>query len=433
MQTDLTGTPSRARLERKPRCWTPSKAGVRPFPLFPILLGLTTVLSACASESQRYPVKGEINGHEIATTVDAYEAKYYLERYLSEKPGPSERESTLDEAFEDLPNAKIDRKEYKALSARFSTDLATLHLIKQLSEVPENRKLQTAYWREVEALRAISAENGPKLHSCFLARPGPLFMFVPGWLYQSNPATGSDFAEQRRLLTAIGLETQLVATKENGSIEGNAHIIADRLRSVGQDVGPTVIISASKAGPEVAHAIGHLLSAEESTVVKAWINVGGLLKGSPLADWGTDWPNHLIVSLYFAFKDLDIRESLPSMTTARSLRRWRKERIPGHIKLVNFVAVPLSGQVTPMARFGYARTSKAGPSDGLTTIIDELAHGGATVLEVGLDHYFKDPEIHLKTVALALTVIREVLGPIDMNCLPPVKKAAVAQSDLDFP
>ena len=432
MHIETANLPNLVRPGRKVICWAFAEGKLLSTLFKLLLLALSVLLSACASDSRKFDVEGEINGHEIATTVDAFEAKYYLESYLSKSLEETGREIALDDELRKLPEVPIDRDEYEALATRYSTDFATLHLIKQLSDIPENRRLQVAYWREVNSLRALSARNGADLQSCALSMPAPLFLFAPGWLYKTNPATGSDFAEQRRLLKSIGLETQLIATQENASVEANARLIAAKLRSVGGLTGPIVIISASKAGPEVAHAIGHLLSVQESSAVKAWINVGGLLKGSPLADWSKAWPNDMLVSLFFASKGLDIRESLSSMTTSRSVDRWRRETIPEHIRLFNFVAAPLSGHVTQEARFGYSRIGKAGPSDGLTSIIDELAHGGTTVLEVGLDHYYRDPEIHLKTVALALVVVREVFGPVDVDCLPPAMKASDAQSYLNF-
>jgi hypothetical protein len=392
-------------------------------------------LSACASYDPAIGAQGRINGHDIATTVDAPEAKYYLESYLDGLGRDPEFDATLDQALAKFSPSRIDKEEFQVLATAFSRDLAALHLIKRLSEVPENDRIQAAYWRAIERLRALTSKNGGSFGSCRIKVERPLFLFVPGWLYRTNSGTGADFAGQRRLLTALGFETQLIATEENGSIDVNAEIVADHIRRVGQGAGPVILVSTSKAGPETAHALGHLLLAEESVAVKAWINVGGLLKGSPLADWGSDWPNSLLISLYFAFKGLDISESLASMTSARSLSRWQEETIPGHISVVNFVAVPLSGDITPGAEFGYARASGTGPTDGLTAIVDELAHGGATVIEVGLDHYYRDPEIHLKTVALTLTVIRDVIGPVEVDCPargPLPDNAVATQAAMDF-
>ena len=416
-----------------PRCLT---GPILARPSLASLVVLLFGLSACASYSPGIEALGEINGHEIATTVDAPEAKYYLETYLEELSGDPELEVAFDRALAKLSPSQVRNEEFRILATTFSRDLATLHLVKRLSEIPENARLQGAYWREIESLRRLIGDDDTGIDACKIRSTSPRFVFVPGWLYRTNSGTGADFAEQRELLRALGFETQLVATEENGSIEINAQIVADHIRRADPDAGPLVLISASKAGPEVAHALGHLLPAEESAAVKAWINVGGLLKGSPLADWGTDWPNSLLVQLYFALKDLDISASLASMTTARSRDRWQKQSLPEHLSLVNFIAVPLSGDITPNAKFGYSRADDAGPTDGLTSIIDELAHGGTTVIEVGLDHYYKDPDIHLKTVAISLTVIREVIGSIDIDCSVPAPLpdgGVVAQKAMDFP
>ncbi len=424
------GLPSRGCVPRNLKCGVLARPGVG------IVAILLFGLSACASYDRGIEAQGGINGHEIATTVDTPEAKYYLESYLEGLGGDPKLEAALDQALAKLSPSRIDTEEFQVLAANFSRDLAALHLIKRLSEIPENARIQATYWREIEGLRALTGGKGASLEFCKVEAKQPLFIFVPGWLYRTNSETGADFARPRRLLTALGFETQLIATEENGSIEVNSEIVADHIRRAGLDAGPVILISTSKSGPEAAHALGHLLTTEESAAVKAWINVGGLLKGSPLADWGNDWPNSWLVGFYFALKNLDISKSLASMTSTRSLTRWQKETIPGHISVVNFVAVPLSGDITPGAEFGYARASHAGPTDGLTAIVDELAHGGATVIEVGLDHYYRDPEIHLKTVALSLTVVRDAIGPVEIDCPasdPLPDNAVIAQTAMNFP
>jgi hypothetical protein len=41
-------------------------------------------------------------------------------------------------------------------------------------------------------------------------------------------------------------------------------------------------------------------------------------------------------------------------------------------------------------------------------LADELVPGGIAVTDVGLDHYYRDPAIDLKTLALALAVCDEL-------------------------
>ena len=48
--------------------------------------------------------------------------------------------------------------------------------------------------------------------------------------------------------------------------------------------------------------------------------------------------------------------------------------------------------------------------------MDELAHGGPAILQVGLDHYYRDPELDLKTLALALTVMLELGHVLPETC-----------------
>jgi hypothetical protein len=166
----------------------------------------------------------------------------------------------------------------------------------------------------------------------------------------------------------------------------------------------------------VAHALGHVLSPEETRPVLAWINIGGLLRGSPLADLAASWPTRWFVPLYFRLEGLDPGDSVASLTTTESKARLARQTIPPHVMLINFVGIPLSGHVSEAASFGYRRMRALGPNDGLTPITDELAHGGRTIVQVGLDHYYRDPELDLKTVALALTVMTELGHDLPEAC-----------------
>jgi len=51
---------------------------------------------------------------------------------------------------------------------------------------------------------------------------------------------------------------------------------------------------------------------------------------------------------------------------------------------------------------------RLGPNDGLTLLADELTEQGLVVTEVGLDHYFRAPDIDLRTVALTYAVLDEL-------------------------
>jgi hypothetical protein len=363
------------------------------------------LLAGCAERVETIPARGAVADFQVETTVDSPIARYYLERQLSERPAEPELEQQVESASVRIADGVPGHQELASKSQDFSTDLATLFLIDTLAEVPENSRLQAVFEEHLERVRGMAGEGITALRACTDALDLPVVWFVPGWFYETYPGTGARFDQQRALLERLGVEHRLVPLIENGTIETNAAILAEELRTLDAARDEVMLVSASKGGPEVSHAIGHLLAPEETRPVQAWINVGGMLRGTVLADWGTTWPISWLTPLYFAFVERrDPGDSVPSMTTERAEERLALETIPDHVMIINFLGVPLSGHITEPAEFGYNRMRPGGPNDGLTYILDKLAHGGRAIVQIGLDHYYRDPELDLKTVALALTV-----------------------------
>jgi hypothetical protein len=90
--------------------------------------------------------------------------------------------------------------------------------------------------------------------------------------------------------------------------------------------------------------------------------------------------------------------------------------LPQHVLSISYVGIPLSGQVSAQARGGYARLRARGPNDGLTYLTDAIAAGGVTIPELGVDHFFRSPDIETKTLALARALtqyVRENESPRD--------------------
>jgi hypothetical protein len=83
--------------------------------------------------------------------------------------------------------------------------------------------------------------------------------------------------------------------------------------------------------------------------------------------------------------------------------------LPLHIFVLQFVGAPLSGDIANDVRDRYIELRKYGPNDGLTLLADELVPRGITVIEPGLDHFYRDPEIDLKSMALA-NIVADELG-----------------------
>jgi hypothetical protein len=58
------------------------------------------------------------------------------------------------------------------------------------------------------------------------------------------------------------------------------------------------------------------------------------------------------------------------------------------------------------SRYNYLR--KFGPNDGSTLLADDLMPGGITIVEPGFDHFYRDPDINLKSLALANLVAEKL-------------------------
>jgi hypothetical protein len=112
------------------------------------------------------------------------------------------------------------------------------------------------------------------------------------------------------------------------------------------------------------------------------------------------WPKSWVARVIFSAQKIDFR-SLPGLTTAASRTRMEGIRLPPHIFVLQYVAAPLSGDIADDVKGRYTYLRQYGPNDGLTLLADELLPHGITVLEPGLDHFYRDPEINLKSLAIA--------------------------------
>ena len=373
------------------------------FRIVAALLVLLCLLPACSMFRSPLPVAGVVAGQPVATTVDTALARYYIEHYL---PGHRTRpawDTLLDSLTASLGVGVPTKEQLKTIAHDYSTDLATLLLVHRLWNDPANQDIQALFATALSEVKSL-AHTG-RLSTLNISQDY-LMVFAPGWFYQSDPTSGADFAQPRRIVAQLGLQTYLLPTEENGSVERNAAIIAEHLRRLSAEHTRMVLVSASKAGPEVAYALAMLETAEQVHNVKAWVNIGGVLRGSALADAAVRWPQRWYVSLFILRGDSFA--GVQSLTTARSAKRLAGARLPERVLIVNYVGIPLSGQVSERARPGYVRLRKEGPNDGLTPIVDEILLGSVTIVELGLDHFYWHPEMPLRTVAMAQAVIQWV-------------------------
>lgn len=171
-------------------------------------------------------------------------------------------------------------------------------------------------------------------------------------------------------------------------------------------------MSASKSGAEVALALGHELSDRESRSVRVWLSIGGVVRGSPVADRVLEPDLCWFAEMKLRREGFDL-EGLRSMQTGIRRAAFDNLALPSHVLVVAYVAAPLSGHVTRRGRFGYARMRKQGPSDGLMLLADELLPGGIALVEPGVDHFFERSDQDLRTVAMLRVLLQRIADAPD--------------------
>lgn len=368
---------------------------------------LALSVSACGVTLPRLPTQGEIHGQRLQSTVDSPLAQYYLENYLPGQRSAPEWDARLDQLHNESNHIFSDHQRLRTLSQQYSVDTLALFFAHRLLKQPQNREIQLEFNHQFQALQTIGTGNT----SANAVERQYRVVFVPGWLYRSKPWTGADFAGPRTILDRMGMDHHFIPLLDNGPIEDNARLIAQGLLPLLQDGKPVIVVSGSKGGPEVALALGQLLTAEQSQSIKAWVNICGALQGSPLADQWTNWPNSWLTSLIFHTRGWGGLAGLESMRIERSRRRSAQLAIPEHITIVNYVGIPVSGTIFEKEfekRFTYTHLRRHGPNDGLVLLPDKVASRSITVTELGRGHFLSEPDFDVRTTALLQAVIKRL-------------------------
>jgi hypothetical protein len=389
-------------------CLTALMIRVPPAPNLRIVAFLLSFLLAACAPYPKIPVNGYLANKRISTTVDSILARDYFEHSFS---GP-EVDRISDEQVADIERRfaarPLDWLTLKELSKETSPDFATLFFIKRSLSDATNERFQSSYSKEVKRIKYdVQHNRWTGMVRARLRRYKVLF--IPGFHYLSNQTTGADFFNQRKLMGQLGLDVQLAATEEDGTVEGNAAIIADTVRAESNADAKLILVSTSKGGPETALALGKILQPGETTAVKAWVSVGGLIRGTFLVDRVVGWPKSWLTKIILSVEGIQFR-GLPGLTTTASRQRMNDIRLPRHILILQFVGAPFSGDITKEVKARYLGLRRYGPNDGLTLLADELLPNGITIIEPGLDHYYEDPDIYLKSLALPNVIVDNLNG-----------------------
>jgi hypothetical protein len=342
----------------------------------------------CAGRGPLQLAPGDPDGTHLASLVDSEPAHRLLVDLLTHRSFDRRLVAGVVSDQEGYPAASPawlpDQAQLRKLSREVSVDFAALSFARVLGADERSRAVQDAF--------AESVQDGPARSEEILRRPDGfpyMVLFAPAWLYRSHPEVGADFARQRQLLDRLGIANRLIPTPESGSVEDNAAVIAATIKEAARDGRALIVVSTSKSGAEVALALSRLLRPEECASVVGWLNAGGALGGTPLADAALRPPAAWLTRSVLWFTGWSLA-GLTSMTTAASRARLEGARLPESIAVVNVVAVPVSGSVGRRLYGSYKVLRRDGPNDGVVLLADAVWPGGANLVALGSDHLFTE-------------------------------------------
>jgi hypothetical protein len=239
---------------------------------------------------------------------------------------------------------------------------------------------------------------------------------VPGAFYREHKNTGANGARVIATLQKLGIPTETIPVRSFGRLEENASIIRKWLRE--RRRARVVLVTLSKGGADCKAAL-RLGDSAEWNHVAAWLNLSGIVQGTPLIAWLRRQPLRL----------LGIRGWLwwhgQSFAAADDLRRGPSAPLgpwpepPQHLRLIHVIAFPLRRHLRhPWAPRAYERLAPLGPNDGGGILLDDARHFPGVVCPVwGADHYLEpawDVSPFLRNVILAaLSPVRRMNPAIE--------------------
>ena len=253
---------------------------------------------------------------------------------------------------------------------------------------PLQPRCKSAFLVSAKTPRAWSREISQKLDAL-----GLVPLRVPGLFYRSHAWTGADLAG---VPAWLGREVALIETGEVDTVESNAVCVSRAVVEATAAGRRAVLFSASKGGADVQAA----LASEPALAsrVAAWIDLVGLLEGTPLTDPGVADAERAALGLPEA----------TAYSISRRARAANRALLPPRLITVHVAGFPTAGAITPPARPGFERLRTLGPNDGFLLLDGFLRAPGRVLVLPAADHYLRTPELGPTVIALLSVVLDEL-------------------------
>jgi len=330
-------------------------------------------------------MEGTLFGRAITLPVD---------HELAVKMITNRQDSDVVNLFSRYQNVALDNELLKNITNQYSLDVATLFLIERLYGQEKNKRLQDFYLSTIDTLSSSNLEQSLSFLQDFYV------VFVPAFNYESN---AGNFWQQRALLAAAKISHEIIKTQQWGLVEENANLIAKQLQDLSLNYSNIIVVSVSKGGLEAALALEKITNSETLSSIKAWINVSGILKGSPAADhWQQPGKKlWLRCGLFFARKwKVPLTQLLNDLSYNRRKQNAQELNISKNIYTINLIAGKLKSLKD--------RAKVLFPSDGYSPLLDEIAKDGDVVFEMNANHTYKGVDLNVRMVVLLRYIVNEL-------------------------
>jgi hypothetical protein len=267
----------------------------------------------------------------------------------------------------------------RGMAAREGVDAATTLLYRAMRDSPGHG----SFIDMIQAPDRRAAPCGP---------PGDVKLaIVPGAFYREHPRSGADGRVVRAQAEHLGWPIELIPLASTGSVLENARTICDWLGK--QRESRVVLVSLSKGGSDVKLALRQAGAGDAFRRVVTWINLCGILSGTPMADWMLSRHVGAVLNrLYYRMLGI-------SLDFLRDLRRQPggpldfKLEIPAHLQMISVVGFPLRRHLTSaMSWRCHRRLAVLGPNDGVIVLVDACELPGLIYPVWGADHYLRSGE-----------------------------------------
>ncbi len=267
-------------------------------------------------------------------------------------------------------------------------DAATTRLYRSVLESP----VHGSFIRRIEEIGEQAAPSSWNREA--------VLAIIPGAFYRENPRSGADGLLFREQAERLGLSSELVPIASTGAVRQNARMLCDWL--VEQPERPLILASLSKGGADVKMALAEPDAGRAFSNVVAWINLCGILDGTPMAEWLLSWnPGAVLNRVYYRVRGRSL-SFLSDLRYGRDSLLDFELNLPAHVQLISVVGFPLREHLTrTIARRCHRRLTPLGPNDGGLVLADVCKLPGLIYPLWGADHYLQ-PKTDVRVLIAAI-------------------------------